>query len=59
MLTTFVATSVPTVDRLEDILDDMEDECDVITLLESARKFGKFRESEKIPGKKIPGTMTF
>ena len=87
MLTTFVATSVPTasfadnaecgklvrdlqktlgdrrssdrVDRLEDILDDMEDECDVITLLESARKFGKFRKSKKIPGTKIPGTMTF
>lgn len=77
MLTTFVATSVPTAsfadnaecgkllrdlritlgdrrssdraDRLEDILDDMEDECDVTTLLESARKLGKFRRFEQIP----------
>ncbi len=29
-------------DRLEDIVDVMEDECDVTTLLKSAAKAGKF-----------------
>ncbi len=79
MLTTFVATSVPTAsfaddaecgklmrdlqktlgdrrssdsaDRLEDILDDMEDECDVATLLKSAAKVGRFGKFQKMPDK--------
>ena len=29
-------------DRFEDILGDMEDQCDVATFLKSASKFGKF-----------------